>query len=49
MRTELEEIQEACMGHIYKEKRTLIQGIKGGKEVQNQKCTDSRVEKQRSS
>ena len=26
MRIELEEIQEACMGPIYKEKRTLIQG-----------------------
>ena len=49
MRTELEEIQEACMGCIYKEKRTLIQGIEGGKEVQNQKCADSGAEKQRSS
>ena len=30
MRTELEEIQEAYIGRIYKEKRTLIQGIEGG-------------------
>ena len=49
IRTELEEIQEACMGHIYKEKRTLIQGIEGGREVQNQRCADSGAEKQRSS
>ena len=49
MRTELEEIQETCMRRIYKEKRTLIQGIEGGKEVQNQKCADSGAEKQRSS
>ena len=45
MRTELEEIQEACMGRIYKEKRTLIQGIERGKEVQNQKCVDGGAEK----
>ena len=31
MRIELEEIQEACMRRIYKEKRTLIQGIEGGR------------------
>ena len=40
----MEEIQEACMGRIYKEKRTLIQGIEGGREVQNQKCADSGAE-----
>ena len=49
MRTELEEVQKACMGRIYKEKRTLIQDIEGCREVQNQRCADNGAEKQRSS